>query len=124
MSRWLPVLECIACISHKVRSDIEVVRSCCDAETDDGNAAAMLEDEEEEAREAPTAGGVPPIEQRALRGTASGRDAAGQPDTGLGRARDGGAAESADAEAESETVRMTATRTFASRSTRLRCAIP
>jgi hypothetical protein len=69
----------------------------------------MLEDEEE-AEEAPTASGVPPVEQRALRGTASGRDAAGQPDAGLRPAHDGEAAEGSDGEAEDDKVRVMASR--------------
>ena len=74
---------------------------------DEANAAAMLDDEDEENDEIPPANGLASVEQRALRGTASGRDAAGQPDAGLRPAADGETAESTDDEAEDDAVRLT-----------------
>ena len=73
------------------------------ADMDDADAAVVGEDEP--AEEPLPVGGVLPSEQRELRGTASGRDAAGQKNAGLKPAQDGDTAEGTDGEAEEAKVR-------------------
>ena len=80
------------------------------ADMDEADTAIVGEDEREE--EALPAGGVLSSEQRELRGAASGRDAAGQPDAGLRPAHEGDAAESTDGEAEEEREVSDATTRF------------